>query len=837
MTAERFVWNFEKIRVYLPNGWLTSLESFRDDLRRLCGKRYHDEHDIYVPMEKLLEKIGLKKASTRTDTPQRFIRNRKPKSFMTDLDDKPDFTFRGDENFFLEIKNREEFDKKTADTESPHEQMIRYMNACKIDCAGILFNLQVVRFFLRQTGSPILVSKDYLIDELESSELAEILFSLWHPGAALIEIPVGRLINFVESSNSSNTTRRAVEILIETYYAMVGTSARQTALGLRQVICRLAFMFVIESRKMIPSGTVKELTEKLSVDSSWYRKLFNIFDKGSKAEKIPRFNGRLFDADCCDVTLSPSARSELKNCIFKMSELLVESDARISDELPGLILELLYEVDHKKEKLVKAEIIADAQKRITDRMEKGTFYTGRLVSELAASELVREENDFLNTKIVDMCAGSGSLLIPAIRHAAMLLSRALKWTYYDSLVHIIEKNIYAIDRDPVAIELVRLNLAIDTVRFGVPLVDSSDQIFVGDALDKTVLRDELADLLISNPPYLAWEKIMQKDCNIDGGTLKQNSTLFGQAAKPDLWYFFLERALRVVKSGGRLAFIVSDKWIASDNAVVRSIFRDTVTLEKLIHVGYPVFDDSTSCPCILLIKNEPPPVGHSVVIESYRCDGKRATEMSIEKREPANLWVLSQGELDRWLEVCIPFGNDMEAARSRNETDLLPKLRELGLCVFDPRLQAKISDREIRNKKTGKFTVPVMAGRGFGSIMGYARKSDIPETWTFVGKPALLIHQKGKFIETIVTRSCPAVWKTITVIGCDKSVPASVYEEIETYLKSKFFRDWYMMRYSTTWTQGGYQFIKGAVESYPIPREISRKVLGHTEELIDYSAA
>jgi hypothetical protein len=121
--------------------------------------------------------------------------------------------------------------------------------------------------------------------------------------------------------------------------------------------------------------------------------------------------------------------------------------------------------------------------------------------------------------------------------------------------------------------------------------------------------------------------------------------------------------------------------------------------------------------------------------------------------------------------------------------------------------------------------------------MGYVAKKHIPKTWDFVGKPALLIHQKGRFIEIEVVKSCPAVWKTIPVISASKDIPISLLEELADYLRSDYFKSWYMMRYSTSLTHGGYQFIKAAVENYPVPRELSRKILRYTQELIEYEVA
>src|SRR5690606_38718874 len=124
----------------------------------------------------------------------------------------------------------------------------------------------------------------------------------------------------------------------------------------------------------------------------------------------------------------------------------------------------------------------DAQKRITFRMENGIFYTGKLISDLAAASLIGEAEFPVAPAVIDLCAGSGSLLLPVLKKLAVEQSSNEGWSYYDSLEQLINSNIYAIDKDQTAVELIRLNLAIDTARFGTPLIDSTENILTDDVL-------------------------------------------------------------------------------------------------------------------------------------------------------------------------------------------------------------------------------------------------------------------------------------------------------------------------------------------------------------------
>ena len=825
--VSRFSWCIDNLAHYRPRGWPGKQAALSDALSKFGNKRYHDEHDTYEPFEKLLKQhFSYKGAVTRITKQNQYLRNKKPKSLT--IDEHPDFTFGLDENTFVEFKNREDLDKQKG-KRSPHRQALDYLENCSVKATLILCNLEKVRFYVKHSSRNILVSEDYEFSEIASNGLPIILYSILGGDSAIFGVQnFERLLRFISTSSSNTLTTSVVAELVDTYQRMIRTAKRDEEQLLRLLLCRIAFIFVAESRELIPKGTSEKILTDLGWKLSSIAQYFKVFNGGSSKYSIPKFNGRLFHTKSERLPNS-SATRELYDCIKRISEMVRDSDAFINDEVPGSILESLFDADHQAEKVKLSQVCTDAQKRITDRMNKGVFYTGKLISELAAESLLGGATYELTPALLDLCAGSGSLLISVVKKLSIHHSSQFGGSYYESLKEIIDSNLYIVDKDPTAIELIRLNMAIETARFGTPLVDSSSRIVLGDALTTTGIPSNAMELCISNPPYLAWEKVQSETSEVDGESIRRNSILFNKESKPDLWFFFLEKALNCTKLGGRVAFVVSDTWVHSERGrAIRKLFENTVTLEKLIHFGYPLFPGSSSCPSIIVLRNEPPAENHTAIVESYCGDGKRETVAAIEKGQPLKSWGIGQGELNKWLDHTIPFADEMTAARSRRETEQLPKLIELGLEVYENRLQGK--PIRVRSSK-GSDGVPVMAGRGFGSYMGYVSAGSIPKDWDYIGKPAILIHRKGAFIETRVVSECPVIWEGVTVIGCSKHIPVSVLKKLDQFLHSDYFREWYMMRYSTTWTQGGYIFFKVGVQQYPCPRKVAREILHYTKKL------
>jgi len=108
------------------------------------------------------------------------------------------------------------------------------------------------------------------------------------------------------------------------------------------------------------------------------------------------------------------------------------------------------------------------------------------------------------------------------------------------------------------------------------------------------------DLLPANPPYVRQELI--KDLK---PTLKQvyPGVYTGTS---DLYCFFYARALQLLKTGGMLAFISSNKWFrAKYGEKLREHIADTCQVSSITDFGdLPVFESATAYPMIFLAQKQ-----------------------------------------------------------------------------------------------------------------------------------------------------------------------------------------------------------------------------------------
>jgi type I restriction-modification system DNA methylase subunit len=110
------------------------------------------------------------------------------------------------------------------------------------------------------------------------------------------------------------------------------------------------------------------------------------------------------------------------------------------------------------------------------------------------------------------------------------------------------------------------------------------------------------DVVIGNPPYVRQEGL---------GNFKP----YFAAAYPetyhgvaDLYVYFYEQALRLTRAGGRMAYIVTNKWMrAGYGESLRAYFAEHAAVERIIDFGHaPIFEDADVFPCILILRKPTP---------------------------------------------------------------------------------------------------------------------------------------------------------------------------------------------------------------------------------------
>lgn len=128
------------------------------------------------------------------------------------------------------------------------------------------------------------------------------------------------------------------------------------------------------------------------------------------------------------------------------------------------------------------------------------------------------------------------------------------------------------------------------------------------------------DIIIGNPPYIRQEKIK----HLKPYLKSQYETYTGTA---DLYIYFIERGLKLLKKGGTFSHITSNKYTrAKYGQPLRKWILENFKIEKYYdYTGEKVFKDATVDPSTIIIKKTPPE-GSITVNEDFKLPQKYLTE-------------------------------------------------------------------------------------------------------------------------------------------------------------------------------------------------------------------
>ncbi|MEE4212620.1 MAG: Eco57I restriction-modification methylase domain-containing protein [Parvularcula sp.] len=106
------------------------------------------------------------------------------------------------------------------------------------------------------------------------------------------------------------------------------------------------------------------------------------------------------------------------------------------------------------------------------------------------------------------------------------------------------------------------------------------------------------DAVIGNPPYVRQEEITP----IKPALAKAFDTFTGMA---DLYVYFYEQGIKLLKPGGRMGYVVTNKWLRTGYAEsLRRMFAEDVWIEFLVDFGHArhLFPDADVHPCVIAVR-------------------------------------------------------------------------------------------------------------------------------------------------------------------------------------------------------------------------------------------
>ena len=365
----------------------------------------------------------------------------------------------------------------------------------------------------------------------------------------------------------------------------------------QKIIDRFIFiLFCEDTGSLLPRNLVKD-TYNLGIRSRersdqrvWreFKNLFMDIDLGRSDidPEINKYNGGLFaqDADLDSLVIKDPIWKQLVN----LNKYDFESELNVN------ILGHIFEQSISDIENFKAELLGRETDNSTSRRKKeGIFYTPEFITKYLIEDVVgrflAEHPDELGSiTILDPACGSGAFLNQAhsylmneyaTRNEQKLLEKTGKGIQQldfsdinlaESNRSILLNNLFGVDLNQESVEITKLSLWLKTARASEPLQNLDRNIKCGNSIVddpmfagaraftwenefKNILASGGFDVIIGNPPYVRQELI--KDIK---PYLEKNYHVYTGVS--DLYVYFFEKAMSLLKEGGYFAFIVSNKF-------------------------------------------------------------------------------------------------------------------------------------------------------------------------------------------------------------------------------------------------------------------------------------
>jgi type I restriction-modification system DNA methylase subunit len=315
--------------------------------------------------------------------------------------------------------------------------------------------------------------------------------------------------------------------------------------------------------------------------------------------------------------------------------------------------------------------------------------------DLEAWGLYRES--LRSLRVIDPACGSGAFLIAAFEalereydrvNRAMARLRGGQIEVFDLTTSVLNENLFGLDLNGESVEITKLSLWLKTARRDHSLTYLDRNIRRGNSVVDDARVDPYAfdwkagrtaetllerpasdaqakaidarwregfDVALGNPPYVRHELLGRFKSHWHGRFV----TYDGVA---DLFVYFFERGISELKPGGRLGFIVSNKWLRAGYAEkLRAWLASRTLIERIADFGHaPIFPDADAFPCIITVRKpmegETVPADHVIAMTQFPREQLHKSEVPVyvethteplpQSRLVSSGWSLATGDDD-----------------------------------------------------------------------------------------------------------------------------------------------------------------------------------------------
>ncbi len=516
--------------------------------------------------------------------------------------------------------------------------------------------------------------------------------------------------------------------------------------GIQRLLDRLIFIRVAEDRKIEPPTLIPLLHEwdaksGAKVGRGKTPLYQTMISKFRELDKI--YDSNLFLSHSFENWDDNGDAMEKVIPILYGKEGYYEYDFKV---MPADVLGSVYE-NYLGYRLAKSKKGTTISKDAKKRKEQGIYYTPTFIVDYIVRNALKpvldkcqSVHDLNKIKVLDPACGSGSFLIKAFE---VISEKYKEWHYDDAHTksQILTQNLYGVDLDEQAVEIARLNLLIaaldskdklplltDNIKNGNSLISGTDEelkkYFGPNFRDKKPFnwKEEFPevftqggfDVVIGNPPYVNLANIK------DSGEREFLKAKFKTAKnKSDLYSFFTEKAINLLKENGLLGFIVSNSWLGTDSfSKFREYLVKNTKVLKLVKLSLGVFVDATVTPVLIILKKEKIGKDHKIELIEYKDSkfGAISNNLTYERIRNSPNYNFS-------------FGTEI----SFN----VPVVKLGDIAKFSLGIKTSDDKRFIINNKKDKDTYPLLRGKDIGRYFyKYANK------WIWY-KPELMMEKVG----------------------------------------------------------------------------------------------
>ncbi|WP_338017077.1 Eco57I restriction-modification methylase domain-containing protein [Myxacorys almedinensis] len=606
------------------------------------------------------------------------------------------------------------------------------------------------------------------------------------------------------------------ELLVNDFIRTQTTGANQELILIekaQKLLDRILFIAFCEDQGLLPKETLKNAHDARSAytsESIWeiYKRLFRWVDKGNEEPAIAGYNGGLFAYDSIldgQLTVPDSRCTRLKNLAR------FEFDTEVSADILGRIFEQSI-TDLEELKAEKTGQTFDEKKG--KRKTQGVYYTPAWVTQYMVATalggyLQRREQEIrdrftpkeLNTKVgeirfwqtvrdealkpvrvIDPACGSGAFLIAAFdyllrshdrlnRQLAALGSATENLAAIDRWI--LTENLFGVDLSPESVEITKLSLWLKTAAPGKTLTDLDNNIKFGNSIvdDRNwdvnafpwesqfpqVFAADGFDVAIGNPPYVRQEFLSHVK-----PFLQQHYASYDGVA--DLYTYFYEKGLKILKPNGLLSYIVTNKWLRSGYGEgLRRFFTQNSVFEQIIDFGHaPIFQDADTFPCIVVARKSLNS-GQKLEEKADESEQKQVIICPVPREQLSNINLAEYVEEQAYQVPWSRFNADAWSLERSDVDDLMRKIQQVGIP-----LRELIEVKPLRGIVTGLNEAFLIDE----TTKNYLVQAD-PKCAEII-KPYLRGQDIGRWIPE---------WKNLWMILATQKIDIEQYASVKAYLE------------------------------------------------------